>query len=49
MKIAYTLLLILIALAATFPNTHDVSVPIIFAIFGSIVGIEMKRQNHHQP
>lgn len=49
MKIAYILLLVLIALAATFPNTHDVSVPIIFAIFGSIVAIEIKKQNHHQP
>lgn len=48
MKIAYILLLVLIALAATFPDTHNVSVPIIFAIFGGLVAVELKKQNHHQ-
>jgi len=47
MKIAYILLLVLIALAATFPDAHTVFVPTIFAIFGGIVAIEIKRQNHH--
>lgn len=48
MKIAYILLLVLIALAATFPDTHTVFVPTIFAIFGGLVAVELKKQNHHQ-